>query len=66
MKTKPIFLDYYLSSIKLYRKLRKCTWYKHRFTADALELSVTFTGTFWALYEDINRYSKVEKIEYGN
>lgn len=56
-------LDYYLSNFKWYRKYRKCTWYKHEFTRDALELSVTFTGTFWALYGDINRYSKVVYIE---
>ena len=56
-------LDYYLSNFKWYRKYRKCTWYKHEFTQDALELSVTFTGTFWALYGDINRYSKVVYVE---
>ena len=62
-KTKPIWLDYKLNSFKLYRKLRKCNWYQHEFTPDALELSVTFVGTFWALYGEINRYSKVIETE---
>jgi hypothetical protein len=26
-------------------------------------LSITFVGTFWALYGNINRYSKVIKTE---
>jgi len=64
---KPIFTDYYLNEFKWYRKLRKCTWYKHQFTNDAQDLSVTFQGTFWALYGNINRYSKVIKTEkYSN
>lgn len=52
-----------LSSFKWYRKWRKCTWYKHQFTRDALQLSVTFQGTFWALYGNINRYSIVIETE---
>ena len=56
---KPIWLDYYLNRFKWYRKWRKQTWYKHQFTIDALELSITFTGTWWALYGKINRYSDV-------
>jgi|GEM_PF-5783904 len=48
---------------KWYRKYKGGTWYKHEFTRDALDLSVSFTGTFWARYGDINRYSKVIKIE---
>ena len=59
VKKKPIWTDYYLNKHKWYRKWRKCTWYKHEFTKDALELSITFVGTWWALYEKINRYSKV-------
>jgi hypothetical protein len=56
---KPIWFDYYLNKFKWYRKWRKQTWYKHQFTTDALELSITFTGTWWALYGKINRYSDV-------
>ena len=58
---KPIWSDYYLNRFKWYRKRRNCTWYKHEFTNDALELSYTFVGTFWALYGEINRYSRVIK-----
>lgn len=61
MITKSKFFDCYFSSFKWYRKYRKDTWYKHQFTKDALELSVTFTGTWWALYGKINRYSNVIK-----
>lgn len=56
-------LDVYLSRFKTYRKLTKGIWYKHRFTMDALELSTTFVGMFWARYGNINRYSKVVEIE---
>jgi hypothetical protein len=59
IKKKTIWTDYYLNKYKWYRKWRKCTWYKHEFTKDALELSITFVGTWWALYGNINRYSKV-------
>ena len=59
IKKKPIWTDYYLNKYKWYRKWRKCTWYKHEFTKDALEISMTFVGTWWALYGNINRYSKV-------
>lgn len=52
-KTK--WLDVYLDRFK---------WNQHEFTPDALELSVTFVGTFWALYGEINRYSKVIETEY--
>ena len=55
--------NYYLNRFKWYRKWRKCTWYKHQFTNDALELSITFTGTWWALYGKINRYSDVVDTE---
>lgn len=41
---KLIWTDYYLNNFKWYRKWRKTTWYKHQFTNDALEISVTFTG----------------------
>lgn len=53
------WLDVYLGKFKWYRKHTKLTWYQHEYTPDALELSVTFVGTFWALYGEINRYSKV-------
>jgi len=61
--SKPIFTDYYLNQFKWYRKFRKCNWYQHEFTPDALDLSVTFVGTFWALYDEVNRYSKVIEKE---
>ena len=62
-KPKPIWSDYYLNKYRWYRKCRKQTWYKHQFTNDALELSITFTGTWWALYGKINRYSDVVDTE---
>ena len=62
-KPKPIWSDYYLKKYRWYRKCRKQTWYKHQFTNDALELSITFTGTWWALYGKINRYSDVVDTE---
>jgi len=61
--TKKIFTDYYLNGFRWYRKCRKVNWYKHQFTKDALELSPNFTGTWWALYGKVNRYSKVTKEE---
>ncbi len=65
MDTKNTYItDYYLNNFKWYRKLRNVNWYKHQFTNDALQLSVTFTGTFWALYETINRYSTVIETEW--
>lgn len=63
MNQRPKNLDYYLSNFRFYRKLRKCIWYKHQFTNDASELSSTFIGTWWALYDKINRYSDIVKIE---
>jgi hypothetical protein len=62
-KQKPICTDYLLNRFKWYRKWRKCTWHKHQFTSDALELSISFTGTWWALYGKINRYSDVIDTE---
>ena len=62
-KKKPIWTDYYLNRFSYYRKWRKTTWYKHQFTNDALQLSITFTGTWWALYGNINRYSNVVETE---
>ena len=63
IKTKPIWTDYHLNGFKWYRKWRKCKWYKHQFTNDALELSPFFVGTWWALYGKINRYSDVVETE---
>jgi len=60
---KPIWTDYHLNGFKFYRKWRKTNWYKHQFTNDALQLSMTFTGTWWALYGNINRYSNVVETE---
>lgn len=62
-RKKPYYLDYYFSKFKCYRKHRKGVWYKHKFTVDALALSTTFTGTWWARYSKINRYSDVIKTE---
>ena len=52
-----------MENFKWYRKWKGGTWYKHQFTKDALWLCITFTGTWWARYEKINRYSDVIKIE---
>lgn len=61
-----IFTDYYLSNFKWYRKFRKGKWHQHQFTKDALQLSLSFTGTFWALNGEINRYSIVIKEDFTN
>jgi len=63
MKQKQRWLDVYLGRFIWYRKLRKGYWYKHQFTNDALELSLSFQGTWWARYGEINRYSIVIKQE---
>lgn len=60
---KQTWLDVYLGKYEWYRKLRGGKWYKHQFTNDALELSITFTGNWWALYGKINRYSDVVDTE---
>ena len=52
-----------IKNLQFYRKLKKGIWYKHEFTKDALQLSYSFQGFFWARYGDINRYSKVVKTE---
>ncbi len=57
------WLDYYMNNYKWYRALRKGIWHKHQFSTDALQLSVTFQGTFWARYGKINRYSDVIAYE---
>jgi hypothetical protein len=54
------WLDYlWLNRFQWYRKWRKGSWYKHKFTNDAFELCATWSGTWWARYSDINRYSIV-------
>jgi hypothetical protein len=63
MKAKLLKWDCLIVNFKWYRKLRKKKWYKHEFTNDALELSINFVGTFWALYGNINRYSIVINFE---
>jgi len=63
MKQKQTWLDVYLAKYKWYRKMKKGNWFKHQFTKDALELSLTFQGTWWARYGEINRYSIVIEQE---
>jgi hypothetical protein len=64
MKNNRYWLDYYLSKYKWYRKWRKGYWYKHKFTTDALQLSLNFYGCWWARYPKINRYSIVIDTEF--
>lgn len=52
-----------LKSFKFYRKWKGGIWYQHKFTPDALELCCTFIDTWWARYDEINRYSKVTEKE---
>jgi hypothetical protein len=56
---KQTWLDTYFAKYKWYRKLKGGKWYKHQFTRDALEICVSFTGTWWTRYGKINRYSNV-------
>ena len=56
-------LDVYFGKLKLYRKMRKGTWYKHQFTKDAEELTFPQGDTWWARYGKINRYSDVIETE---
>ena len=56
-------LDVYFGKFKLYRKMRKGTWYKHQFTKDAEELTFPQGDTWWARYGKINRYSDVIETE---
>jgi hypothetical protein len=61
--SKQRWIDTYLGKYKWYRKLVGGVWYKHQFTRDALQLSVTFSGSWWARYGELNRYSKVVELE---
>jgi hypothetical protein len=59
-------VDTYFGRYKWYRKLVGSFWYKHQFTKDANELTFTAGGTWWARYNQCNRYSEVIEIEtYG-
>ena len=62
-KTKPYWLDPYFGKYVWYRKLRGGKWYQHQFTRDALEICITFQGTWWAKYGKVNRYSEIIKEE---
>ena len=61
--TRTTFWDFYFAKYKWYRKIKKGNWFKHQYTKDALELSSTFQGTWWARYSEINRYSEVVDVE---
>lgn len=63
MEQKQTWIDVYLGKYKWYRKLRKGTWYKHRFTQDAQELSFLPNKVWWARYDECNRYSIVIEQE---
>ena len=52
-----------MKRFKWFRKLKGGIWYKHEFTKDAEELTFPQGMTWWARYGEINRYSKVIKIE---
>ena len=56
--------DIYLGRFEWYRRKRKGGWYKHEFTKDAMQLRFIQGRTWWARYGEINRYSKVVKMEY--
>jgi hypothetical protein len=60
---KQTWLDVYLGKFLWYRKITGGTWYNHRFTKDAIELTFTEGDTWWAKYDKINRYSDVINIE---
>jgi len=52
-----------MTRFKFLRKYKGGTWYKHRFTKDAEQLTFAEGGTWWARYGKINRYSDVIKVE---
>lgn len=52
-------LKYYLSNFQWYRKSVGGTWYLHKFTKDAEQLTFTEGNCWWATYDKINRYSDV-------
>lgn len=57
------WIDVLCGKYKWYRKLRGGKWYQHEFTADAEELTFSKGVTWWARYNELNRYSKVVKTE---
>ncbi len=57
------FWDLNLSWLKIYRRLKKGTWYKHKLTNDASEICLCPGVTFWARYNKLNRYTDVVKVE---
>ncbi len=64
--SKQTAVDTYFGRYKWYRKSVGSFWYKHQFTKDANELTFTAGGTWWARYNQCNRYSQVIEIEtYG-
>jgi hypothetical protein len=64
--SKQTAVDTYFGRYKWYRKSVGSFWYKHQFTKDANELTFTAVGTWWARYNQCNRYSEVIEIEtYG-
>jgi len=52
-----------MKKFKWFRKWKGGIWYKHKFTNDATQLTLSEGKTFWANYGEINRYSKVIEIE---
>jgi hypothetical protein len=52
-----------MNNLRFWRKLKGCTWYKHRFTKDANELTFAEGKTWWARYGKINRYSDLVGTE---
>lgn len=52
-----------LKNFKWYRKLQGGVWYKHQYIKDALQLTLNPGDTFWARYANVNKFSKVIKIE---
>ena len=57
------WMDVYFGSYQWYRKYKKVTWYQHRCTKAAEELTFDKGATWWARYPKINRYSDVINTE---
>lgn len=57
------WIDVYLGRFKFYRKRKGGTWFLHEFTKHSEQLTFPKGGLFWATYGEINRYSRVIKIE---
>jgi hypothetical protein len=54
------WIDVYLGKYKWYRMLTKTTWYEHQNT---YQLPGLIFSSFWAKYGELNRFTKVIKIE---